>query len=54
VFILELNNYDFSPVENYNIEEIRKRIKENFKTLEESIKELKESNSKISNNLKQD
>lgn len=44
--------YDYSDLENYNIEEIRKQIDVNFKALEESIKELKESNSRISNKVK--
>jgi len=44
--------YDYSDLESYNIEEIRKQIDENFKVLEESIKELKESNSRISSKVK--
>lgn len=44
--------YDFSTLENSNLEEIRKQINENSKRLEESIKELEEANFRVSNSVK--
>ena len=42
-----LIQYDFSVMEDYEIEALKKQIAENSRILEESIKELSESDSGV-------